>query len=411
MPAIMLPAQFRKLWAGSAASNAADGLTMFAGPLLAAALTRDPLLVAGLAVAQQVPWLIFPLVSGAIVDRLDRRRVMAGVAAFRATLIAGLGVAVLLDATSLPLLYAVFFLIGTAETVFDPASVTMLPAIVARSDLPRANARLAGTMTVLNQFTGPPLGGLLFGLAAATPFLVGGGLDAAAAAAVLALRGSFRTGTHDTRPTPRQLRREIAEGVGWLAGHRFLRTLAVTLGVMNLTMAGTMAVMVLFAYERLGLTPFQYGLFNVAYAVGGVIASLVAHRVIRRVGAARVLRYGILLEAATWAVFAVSRDVLVVGAVWALFGAHAIAWGTVTVTVRQTVVPPGLLGRVTSAYMTIAVGSGAIGAVLGGLLARGIDLTAPFWVAALLDVAVLVWAWRVLGQVPVAEDGAGPAPG
>jgi MFS family permease len=402
--AMTRPAQFRKLWAGSAASNAADGLTMFAGPLLAAALTRDPLLVAGLAFAQQLPWLIFPLVSGAIVDRLDRRRVLAGVAAFRALLIAGLGVATLLDAVSLPLLYAVFFLIGTAETVFDPASVTLLPTIVPRADLTRANARLAGTMTVLNQFSGPPLGGLLFGLAAAVPFLLGGGLYAGAAAAVLALRGNFRLVEHDTRPTPRQLRSEIAEGVRWLAGHRFLRTLAVTLGVMNLTMAATMAVMVLVAYERLGLSPFQYGLFNVAYAVGGVVASLMAHRLIQRVGAARVLRYGIVLEAATWVVFAVTRDPFVAGAVWALFGAHAIAWGTVTVTVRQTVVPAALLGRVTSTYMTVAVGSGAIGAVLGGVLAGGIDLTAPFWFAAALDVAVLVWAWRVLGQVPETQS-------
>ena len=393
------PSQFRKLWAAAGVSNGADGLTMFAGPLLAAALTRDPLLVAGLAFAQQVPWLIFPLISGAIVDRLDRRRVMAGVAAFRALLIAGLGLATLLDATSLPLLYAVFFLLGSAETVFDPASVTLLPAIVPRAGLPRANARLAGTMTVLNQFTGPPLGGLLFGLAAALPFLLGSGLYAAAAAFVLALRGRFRTDTHETRATPAQLRREIAEGVRWLAGHRFLRTLAVTLGVMNLTMGATMAVMVLVAYERLGLTSFQYGLFNIAYAVGGFLASLLVHRLIARVGSARILRYGIVLEAATWVVFALSRDAFVVGAVWALFGAHAIAWGTVTVTVRQTIVPSALLGRVTSAYMTVAAGSGAIGAVIGGVLAGGIDLTTPFWFAAVLDFAVLAWAWRVLGQV------------
>jgi len=398
------PSQFRRLWAAAGASNAADGLTMFAGPLLAAALTRDPLIVAGLAFAQQLPWLIFPLISGAIVDRLDRRRVMAGVAAFRALLIAGLGVATLLGATSLPLLYAVFFLLGTAETVFDPASVTLLPAIVPRTELPQANARLAGTMTVLNQFTGPPLGGLLFGLAASVPFLLGGGLYAAAAAFVLALRGRFRTDTHETRATPTQLRREIAEGIRWLAGHRFLRTLAVTLGVMNLTMAATMAVLVLVAYERLGLTSFQYGLFNIAYAVGGLVASLLVHRLIAEVGSARILRYGIVLEAATWVVFALSRDPFVVGAVWALFGAHAIAWGTVTVTVRQTIVPLALLGRVTSAYMTVAAGSGAIGAVIGGVLASRIDLTAPFWFAAVLDFAVLIWAWRTLGQVPTTDD-------
>lgn len=404
-PELTHPAQFRRLWLASGLSNAADGLAMFAGPLLAATLTRDPALVAGLAVTQQLPWLLFALFSGAIVDRLDRRRVMAAVQVARALLIGGLGVAAALDGLSLPLLYTVFFLIGTAETVFDPASVTMLPTIVPRDDLPRANARLAGTMTVLNQFTGPPLGGLLFGLAVAVPFVAGGSLYAGAAAAILMLRGRFRPVGDGSRASPARLRSEIAEGVRWLARHRFLRTLAVTLGVMNLTMAGVMAVMVLVAYERLGLTPFQYGLFNAAYAVGGVTASLLAHRLIGWAGPGRVLRYGILLEAATWVLFATSRDPSVVGAVWALFGAHAIAWGTVTVTVRQTVVPAALLGRVTSAYMTIAVGSGAIGALLGGLLAAGSGLPAPFWVAAALDVAVVAWAWRTLGQVPTGIGG------
>jgi MFS family permease len=398
------PRQFHRLWGSAAASNGADGLAMFAGPLLAAALTRDPVLIATLAVTQQLPWLLFPLISGAIVDRLDRRRVMAAVQLTRVGLIGGLGVVVALDAASLPLLYAVFFLVGVAETVFDPASVTVLPTIVRRADLPRANARLAGTMTVMNQFTGPPLGGLLFGLAAATPFLVAGSLYAAAAAGVLALRGSFRQTGDGSRPTPRRLATEIGEGVRWLVAHRFLRTLAITIGVMNVTMGGILAIMVLVAYDRLGLTAFQFGLFNIAYASGGVIAALLAHRVIQRFGSAAILRWGLVLEILTWVVFGVSANVWVVGAVWAAFGFHAIAWGTVSVTVRQTLVPSALLGRVTSAYMTIAVGGSAIGALIGGLLVSGIGLTAPFWFAVVLDTAVLGWAWRTLGRVPVELD-------
>jgi MFS family permease len=244
----------------------------------------------------------------------------------------------------------------------------------------------------------------MFGLAAASPFLAGGALYAAAAAGVLALRGSFRQAGDGSRASPARLRAEIAEGVRWLAGHRFLRTLAVTLGVMNLTMAGTMAVMVLVAYDRFGLTAFQYGLFNIAFAVGGVLSSLFIHRLVARVRPGIVLRVGIILEAGTWVVFALAREPWLPGVVWAVFGAHAIAWDTVTVTVRQTIVPSALLGRVTSAYMMITAGSGAIGALLGGLLASQVGLPAPFWVAAVLDLAVLGWAWRVLGNVPSAPE-------
>ena len=128
--------EFRTLWAGSAVSNLGDGVALVAAPLLAAALTRDPTLVAGLAFAQRLPWLIFPLLSGALADRLDRRRVMAAVAACRATLIGALGVAVLLDLASIPLLYAVFLLLSAGETLFDTAAAALLPAVAPREALP-----------------------------------------------------------------------------------------------------------------------------------------------------------------------------------------------------------------------------------------------------------------------------------
>jgi MFS family permease len=123
------------MWTASAVSNLGDGITLVAGPLLAASLTRDPRLVAGLAVAQRLPWLLFSLVSGALVDRLDRRLLMVRVDAARCLTVGLLGVAVLADAATLPLLYAVFFALGTAETLFDNASVSILPAVVPRAQL------------------------------------------------------------------------------------------------------------------------------------------------------------------------------------------------------------------------------------------------------------------------------------
>ena len=153
---------FAKLWTANAVSNLGDGVTLVAGPLLAASLTRDPRLVAGLAVAQRLPWLLFSLVSGALVDRLDRRLLMVRVDAARCVAVGLLGVAVLADAASLPLLYVVFFALGTAETLFDNAAVSILPAVVPRAQLARANGRLLGAQMVANELVAPPLGGLLF---------------------------------------------------------------------------------------------------------------------------------------------------------------------------------------------------------------------------------------------------------
>jgi MFS family permease len=151
--------EFRKLWAANAISNLGDGVAAVAGPLLAASLTRDPLLVAGLVFAQRLPWLLFSLLSGALVDRLDRRRLMAGVDLACCLLLGLLGIAVLVDAATVALLYAAFFALGTAETLFDNAAVSILPAVVPAGGLPRANGRLLGARMVSEQLAGPPLGG------------------------------------------------------------------------------------------------------------------------------------------------------------------------------------------------------------------------------------------------------------
>jgi MFS family permease len=166
-----------------------DGVTLVAGPLLAASLTRDPLLVGGLTFAQRVPWPLFPLISGALVDRLDRRRVMGYTDAARTALIGALGVPVLLGWANLPLMYGIFFLMGTLETLFDNASQATIPALVSRDRLERANSRLYAAEIVSNELAGPPLGGFLFGVAVAAPFFLDAGTFAAAAALILALRG------------------------------------------------------------------------------------------------------------------------------------------------------------------------------------------------------------------------------
>ncbi len=237
---------FGKLWTASTVSFLGDGVTLAAGPLLAASVTRDPILVAGVAVAQQLPWLLFSLPGGALVDRLDRRRVMWISDAVRCAAIGFLGGAVLLDLASLPILYAAFFVLGAATVPFSAASTSILPSVVTREGLAGANGRLFGAQVVAGQMVGPPLGGLLFASSTSLPFLVDAGSFVAASALVLAMDGTFRaTGLQEAPRTT--LRAEISEGFAWLWGHRLLRTLAMALGVMNLTSAATIAVLVLFA--------------------------------------------------------------------------------------------------------------------------------------------------------------------
>jgi len=378
---VALGPEYRKLWSASTISNLGDGVTLTAGPLLAASITRDPVLVAGVAFAQRVPWLLFPLISGALVDRLDRRRVMGYVDAARTALIGALGVAVLLGGASLPLMYAVFFLVGTLETLFDNASQAILPAVVSREQLERANSRLLGAQIVSNQLAGPPLGGLLFSVAVAVPFLLDAGTFAAAAALVLALRGRFRPERKEGAP-PTTLVAEIGEGLRWLWNHRLIRTLAVMLGVFNMTLAATDAILVLFAQDVLGLGSFGYGVLLTSGAVGGVIGSLMADRIIVWLGSGGALQAAVLISAVVIGAVALTESAFVVWAVFLLIGLTGVVWNVITVSFRQAVVPQEIFGRVNSVYRLLGWGGISVGALLGGLLARSFGLTAPFWFAA-----------------------------
>jgi MFS family permease len=356
-------------------------------------------------VAQRLPWLLFSLLSGALVDRLDRRRVMVTVDAARAAAIGLLGVAVLLDLASLPLLYAVFFALGTAETLFDSAAVSIVPAIVPREQLARANGRLLGAQMVANDLVAPPLGGLLYATAAATPFLLDAGSFAAAAALVAAIGGRFRVERPQGPPTT--LRAEIAEGVRWLVGHRLLRLLAVAIALMNLTLSAALSILVLYAQERLGVGPVGYGVLLASLAVGGITASLVAERVVGRLGPATVLRVGLVIESSTHLGLALARSPLLVGGIFALFGFHAMTWSVISVSLRQELVPARLLGRVNSAYALFGVGSLSLGAVVGGLVAARYGLTAPFWGSFAAMSLLTVACWPVLTARAVAEARAG----
>ena len=389
-----------KLWTASTVSNLGDGITLVAGPLLAASLTRDPLLVAGISFAQRLPWLLFSLVSGALVDRLDRRRVMWVVDGLRTILLGFLSLAVLMNFASIPLLYAVFFLMGTAETLFDTASVSILPAVVARENLEKANGRLFGAQIVANEFVAPPLGGVLFAFAASVPFFVDAGSFAAAAAFVLFMRGKFKAERPQEAP-PTTLRAEIMEGLRWLWSNRLLRTLAVSLGVMNLTMTAGLSIFVLFAQERLGLGPAGYGILLTSVAVGGVVGSFAAEYLVAGLGAGTVMRVGLLIEAASTGVIALSREPLLVGAMLALFGFHAIVWNVVTISLRQQIIPERLLGRVNSAYRLLGLGGMSAGALIGGFLARGFGLSAPFWFATLSVAVLAVVVWPILNNETV----------
>jgi predicted MFS family arabinose efflux permease len=176
---------------------------------------------------------------------------------------------------------------------------------------------------------------------------------------------------------------------------------------MFLTFGAVFAVWVLYAQERLGVGPFGYGALAAAIPFGGVLGGLIAERVSGQLGAGTTLRAGLLVEVVTHVVLASTTSAWAAGAILSLFGFHAIVWGTVSASLRQELVPEDLMGRVNSIYLLFDAGSAAIGALLGGLIAGGFGLTAPFWLAAASVATWVALTWQALGDRAVREAGAG----
>ncbi|GGN59950.1 MFS transporter [Actinoplanes lobatus] len=386
-------ADFNRLWTASAISNIGDGVTMAAGPLLVASISDNPSLIAGAVFAQQLPWLLIALVSGAWVDRLDRRTTAVVVNVLRAAALTVLTATIATGTVTIPVVYLVVFLLGVGETLADTAMGALIPAIVAPEHLSSANARLGATFSV-NQFIAKPLGAWLFVISAAVPF----GVDALTFAASAALLAGIRPVPPSEQHERTSLRREIGAGIRWLWGHRLLRTTAVSMGVGNIAFCAAFAVFVVYCRDRLGLHEVGYGILLTAFAVGGLFGAGVATRLSRRFGNGAVLRAGLITEVLVHVTLAVTTSPWVAAAVLIVFSVHTMVWGVITATIGQRAVPDHLRGRVSSVYLLIQTGGAALGSLLGGLLAGVWSITAPFWIAAVIMALITLGAWRPLRE-------------
>jgi MFS family permease len=384
-----LGGRFWRLWSASAVSNLADGIVKIALPLAAVGYTRSPVLVAGVATAFSLPWLLFALPAGALTDRLDRRRVMLTANTLRAALIGGLALAVAFDAGSIWLLYLVAFGVGITETLYDTSAQSILPQVVTRDQLPRANGRLAAVELAANQFVGPPLAGFLVAAGVALALAGPAVLWAVAVAALLLVAGRFRI----ERDAPTTMRADIAEGLRFLWRHRLLRTLATMVGTSNFITSGIFAVLVLYAVgpdSAVGLTEPGYGLLLTTIAAGIVLGSVATAKIEKRLGRSRTLALSVLTMAAITGVPALSTNPFVIGTVFFVGGILLATWNVITISLRQRITPDRLLGRVNSGYRMLAWGSMPAGALVGGLLAEVFGLRAVFAILGSLTLTLLL---------------------
>ena len=413
-----LGSSYWKLWTATAISNLGDGISGVAYPWVASAVTRSPLLIAAAGFASRLPWLIFTLHAGVITDRFDRRKLIVAMDAARGILTLIVGAIVLLNKDSLPslnelssitdletnwplyiTLLITAFLFGLAEVLRDNSAQTLMPSVVEADNLEKANGRLWSAESLTNSFIGPPLGSFIIGIAIYLPFFVDAGSFFVAVALIASISGSFKP----IQEKPREkinFKSEIKEGFRWLWSHDLLRPMAIILGALNLLGTMVAATFILYTQEVLNTSVFVFAVLGTAGAVGGIAGGLIAPKISEKLGSGPSLWLALAMGPIGAVIIGTTSAWQIVWVVLLFQSFFGVLWNTITVSLRQRIIPTRLLGRVNSVYRFFGWGSIPIGMFLGGglvtiaqnFVSREMALRTPYFVGAGLGVLLFIFA-------------------
>lgn len=386
------PRSFTLVLGAAAVSSVGDGLAFVAFPLLATTLTRNAGLIAGVAVASRLPWLLVSLPAGVLADRSDRRRMATAVEIGRMAVLLVLGAAIALHRLDIAGVYLAAFSLGCFETGFVATTQAVLPEMVPPEELTRANGRLFAIQMTGEQFAGPALGGIAFAIAAAMPF-VADGITFAASAVLLALglpggrRGAGGDGRRPACSGHHSMVAEVREGVVWLTRHAVLRLVAGLIATFAFCQMMGLAVLVVYGQRVLHLSGASYGVFVAGAAVGELVGGLAAHRLIARFTTGPILVSAGVVAATAFAVMGLTSSVTIAVAALAA-EAFALGVGNVgSLSLRQSVIPTELAGRVSTALRMCISVAAALGGVAGGALAVVYGAHSSFLVGGALQLA------------------------
>jgi len=390
---------FRLLWTGETTSRLGSNITGVAMPLVAVVtLHASAFWVSVLAAAAWIPWLLIGLPAGAWVDRMRRRPLMVACDIGSLLLLASVPVAAWLGVLTLAQLLIVELLVGLAGMFFSIAYRVYLPAVVAREDLPEANAKLQGSESAA-QVAGLGAGGLLAGIFGAVSGLLADAVTFLVSA--LCLLGIRADEPRPERPAGRRaLGSEIKEGVLFTVRDPYLRVLTTYGTVTNLLLSAYQALLTVFMVRELSVGVAEVGWLLAGGSVGGMLGAMAARPLARRMGTARAMLacklatapFGLLIPLAGtgWQVILLS------------LGNAVLALGVVCVNViqapfRQQYCPPEMLGRISASGSVANFGAIPAGSLLGGVVATALGLRPALWVlTSVLAVSSLLLLARPL---------------
>ena len=388
---------FNRMWASSMVSNLSDGILIAAAPLLAISLTDSTVLISAIGASLMLPWLLFAIPIGVLVDRVDRRFIMAGANATRSAVVGVLALLIATDHVTIYWLLVASFVIGVCEVAADTTAQSLIPQILEEKNFEKGNSRLQISETVIQGFVGAPLSGFIYAIAIALPFFINSlGL---AVASLLALSIPIKylqdVRKDDVEKEKKKFVADMKFGIRYLFNEKVLRRLVVTTASIGVCYSMGMATMVLFIIKELELPKQLFGVVLTIQGIGAITGAFMAPRLSKKFGRSRVMTFGITSSSLVLLLQGFSPNIYAFVAL-ATFGAFAVSqWNILLMATYQTVIPNELYGRIHGTRRTIVWGMMPFGSLLGGVLAH-FNLRLPMYVGGVVATSIAVFSIKFL---------------
>ena len=392
---------FTRIWSASLITNLVDGVLRLAAPLLAVSLTEDPILIGALTALGLLPWLFFAIPIGAIVDRVDRRKALVLGNSLRAVIALFIAFAVSQDFINIWLLLIAVFLFGICEVLVDTTSQAVLPQILDKSNYERGNSRLQISEVIVSQFAGAPLSGLLYAVSIALPFFFS--TTGFILAGLLILLFPFEREINvrkegDAGQEKLGLKGDIKFALNYLYQDKQIFSIVVITTLLGFFYSLSNAIAPLFVLKELKVSPALFGVVLAIQGVGALAGSIAAPMVSKYLGRGKALAINVFFASLLVIFIGLSPNAYFFVAMSVLIGFTISVWNILLMSLYQSLIPPELYGRIHGARRTIVWGLMPIGALLGGVIARG-GLRLPFLIGGSIATLIASFSYKHIKRI------------